>query len=445
MASPQARASVRTPVAEAIDPNASTIEPRRRPKSHQACRQGRRERSRQIARMGFDRALCRDRRSGGEARSRSRRPLLHRLRGGLQGQAHRAGERSRCRPQDFRSGQAFRAARRSPRAARVLCRIDPRAEHGRSGPREILRRRAGAPHRRVDASPVLRARAQSPRRRQARRGDGRSRARLLPSVARGHPQGQALSARGSRRAALPREVGDRLFGLEPAVRRDHRAAALQGRHQVAGDRAHAQSAAGLARGEAQGGGAGAGGDVQGEPPPVHAHHQHARQGQGDFRSLARLRRRRGLAASVEPRRARGGRCAGDGGARRLSAALASLLRAQGALVRQEAAGALGPQRAAAEGRDPHHHLDRGAVDGADRLWRVLHRHGGDRREILQEQLDRRAGAARQGARRLRASDRAVGASVCAAQLPGQAARRDDARARARPRRASGAGGAERSA
>ena len=44
-----------------------------------------------------------------------------------------------------------------------------------------------------------------------------------------------------------------------------------------------------------------------------------------------------------------------------------------------------------------------------------------------------------------ASDRAVGASVCAAQLPGQAARRDDAGARTRPRRASGAGGAERRA
>ena len=147
--------------------------------------------------------------------------------------------------------------------------------------------------------------------------------------------------------------------------------ALQGRHQVAGDRADAQPAAGLARGEAQGGGAGAGGDVQGEHPPVHAHHQHARQGQGNFRSLARLRRRRRCAPSVQPGRARGGRRAGDGGARRLSAAVASLLRAQGALVRQEAAGALGPQRAAAEGRDPHHRLDRGAGDGAHRLWRVL--------------------------------------------------------------------------
>ena len=33
-----------------------------------------------------------------------------------------------------------------------------------------------------------------------------------------------LPARGPRRAAVPREIGDRPFGLEPAVRRDHRGA-----------------------------------------------------------------------------------------------------------------------------------------------------------------------------------------------------------------------------
>ena len=91
----------------------------------------------------------------------------------------------------------------------------------------------------------------------------RSRARPLPALARGHPQGQALPARGSHRAAVPREVGDGLFGLEPAVRRDHRRPALQGRRQVAGDRADAQPAAGPEREEPQGGGAGAGRDLQG--------------------------------------------------------------------------------------------------------------------------------------------------------------------------------------
>ena len=73
-------------------------------------------------------------------------------------------------------------------------------------------------------------------------GDGRSGARPLPAVDRGHPQGQALPARGPRRAAVPREVGDRLFRLQPAVRRDHGGAALQGRRQGAGARADAQHA-----------------------------------------------------------------------------------------------------------------------------------------------------------------------------------------------------------
>ena len=99
------------------------------------------------------------------------------------------------------------------------------------------------------------------------------------------------------------------------------------------------------------------------------------------------------------------------------------------LVRQEAAAALGPQRAAAEGGD------RARSPGPRRSATVLTAYGAfspkmadDRRALLRRALDRRAGAARQGAGRLRASDRAVGAPLRAAQLPGQAARRDDARA-----------------
>ena len=65
--------------------------------------------------------------------------------------------------------------------------------------------------------------------------------------------------------------------------------------------------------------------------------------------------------------------------------------------------------------------------------------------LLRRSLDRRPGAAGQGAGRVLASDHAVGASLCADELPGQAARRDDARPRTRPRRASGAGGQERRA
>ncbi len=177
---------------------------------------------------------------------------------------------------------------------------------------------------------------------------------------------------------------------------------------------------------AQGGVRGARQDLQGQPAAVHADHQYARQGQGDFRPLARLHRRGGLAASLQPRRAGGGRCAGCIRARRLSATLASLLRAESEMVRQEEAGALGPQRAAAAGRDAHHPLGRGAEHRALRLRRVLAEDGGDRRALLQGSLDRCAGAAGQIAGRVLASDRAVGAPVCDAQLPGQAARRDDA-------------------
>ena len=90
------------------------------------------------------------------------------------------------------------------------------------GARQVLRRRAGAHHGGLAASAVLHARAQPHRRRAAGSGDGRSRARPLSAVDRGRAQGKALPARRPGRATLPRKVGDRLFGLEPAVRRDHR-------------------------------------------------------------------------------------------------------------------------------------------------------------------------------------------------------------------------------
>ena len=89
------------------------------------------------------------------------------------------------------------------------------------------------------------------------------------------------------------------------------------------------------------GGRGARRDVQGEPPPLHAHHQYARQGQGDLRPLARLQGRRRRAPSLQPGRAGGGRCAGRGRARRLSAPVAPLLRAEGALVRPRPASTIG--------------------------------------------------------------------------------------------------------
>ena len=61
-----------------------------------------------------------------------------------------------------------------------------------------------------------------------------------------------------------------------------------------------------------------------------------------------------------------------------------------------------------------------------------------RAALLRARLDRRAGPSRQGAGRLRASDGDRRAPLRAAELPRQAARRDDAGARARPRRAPAA-------
>ncbi len=113
---------------------------------------------------------------------------------------------------------------------------------------------------------------------------------------------------------------------------------------------------------------------------------------------------------------------------------------------KKTAALLGPQRAAAQGRAAHDPLDATRAPPCSppmarsrRRWRKSPT-ASSRSNWIDAPV-----RARQAAGRLRASDRAVGASLCAAQLPGQAARRDDARARARPRRASGAGGAQRPA
>src|SRR5262249_16048278 len=69
----------------------------------------------------------------------------------------------------------------------------------------------------------------------------------------GGAQGKALPARRPGRGALPRKVSDRLFPLEPVVRRNDRRPAFQNRWQAAGDRVDAQSAAGRRWQETQGG------------------------------------------------------------------------------------------------------------------------------------------------------------------------------------------------
>ena len=99
---------------------------------------------------------------------------------------------------------------------------------------------------------------------------------------------------------------------------------------------------------------------------------------------------------------------------------------QGALARQGQAQALGPQRASARRAAEKLRLGAGARRRARRLWRIFAAHGRDRAKVLRPPVDRRAGAARQGAGRFRPSDLDLGPPLRAAQLSGQAARRDDA-------------------
>ena len=133
------------------------------------------------------------------------------------------------------------------------------------------------------------------------------------------------------------------------------------------------------------------------------------------------------------------------GPRRLPAPVASLLRDQGALARARAARVLGPQRALARGRRPPGGVAGRQGDRARRLPALLAAARGHRRAVLRRQLDRCGAAPGQGCRRVLPSDRAERAPLCADELPGPRARRDDARARARARRPSGACGGARPA
>ena len=92
-----------------------------------------------------------------------------------------------------------------------------------------------------------------------------------------------------------------------------------------------------------------------------------------------------------------------------------------------------------EMRRPRLRLGAGQDHGDGGLRQVLAGARQGRRAVLRLRLDRRAGQGRQVAGRLRASDRAVGASLPDAQLSRQSAGRDDAGPRARPRRPPGAG------
>ena len=183
----------------------------------QACR----ARARSLARVEPGRPLPGDRRAGVEARSRARRRRIVAFEEAYKGKlaalaaapdARREARRRRCKRYEALDDLLGRLI--------SFASLVYAGNTDRSGARQILRRHAGAITRaslhllfftlelnRIDDAALEAAMA-------------RSGARPLPAVDRGHPQGEAVSARGSRRGAVPREVGDRRGRLEPAVRRD---------------------------------------------------------------------------------------------------------------------------------------------------------------------------------------------------------------------------------
>ena len=136
---------------------------------------------------------------------------------------------------------AYESLSDTDRQARLLRRPALRRRHVRSRERQVLRRHPGEDHRHHHRSDLLRAGAQQDRRGGARRGAAGAGARPLQALDRRPAQGEALSARGAARAAVPRE-GDHLAQrLEPALQRDHDGAALRGRGRDGAARARADA------------------------------------------------------------------------------------------------------------------------------------------------------------------------------------------------------------
>ena len=186
----------------------------------------RRPRSRRVARMGLERSLSVDGLGGFRRRSRARRERLRSLRRLLSRPARPPSRNARRQREPWRGGAPLRGAAGSARAHHVLCGPRLYRQHDRSDPREILRRRAGESDGPFEPPPVLPARTQPARRGAARKRDGEGAAVALASVARGHPQGQALRTVRRAREAVPRKVGHRTRrpGTGCSTRRSRRCA-----------------------------------------------------------------------------------------------------------------------------------------------------------------------------------------------------------------------------
>ena len=194
----------------------------------------------------------------------------------------------------------FEALNDHSRPHRFLCEPALCRRHLRSEAAEILRRHAGEDHGDLLQAAVLPARAEPARGRRAREGDGASELGhyrpWLEDLRKEKPyqlddkleqlfHEKAVTARGAwnrlfneTMTSLRFDVDGEKLSLEPTLNRlldqdeDKRRAAAEA----------------LAQG------------LQGERAAVHADHQHARQGQGNLRPLARLRRRRRFTPSRQP-------------------------------------------------------------------------------------------------------------------------------------------------
>ena len=140
--------------------------------------------------------------------------------------------------------------------------------------------------------------------------------RPLPAVAQGPPPRPALSARRSSREAVPRKVGDTPVRSWPLQfeRLSPVCASMLGNTLASSQPSTCCRRFG---GQTEIRRTGPGQGFPRKSGAVRAHHEHARQGQGNLGSLAHFPDSPTRATS-QSGRARGGRCARRGGARRLS-------------------------------------------------------------------------------------------------------------------------------
>ena len=251
----------------------------------------------------------------------------------------------------------------------------------------------------------------------------------LRALARRSAQGKALPARGEDRAALHREGPDRARCLHAPLQRDHVRPALRRRRRAALSRSRRRS-------------------ICCPIPPSRAARPPPRRCRKVFGDNVRLFTliTNTLAKDKEiSDRWRGFKDVADSRhlANRVEAPVVDALVSSVRAAYPRLSHRYYAMKARWLGMEKLSHWDRNAPlpDKPERIFtwkeaenmvlvglrRLRARHGVDRQGVLRQALDRRAAARRQGAGRILGVHRAVRASLCADELPGQAARCDDAR------------------